>query len=208
MYAILARKCVAQSVKRDDSPRSGKVTLFFALRVSSNHFFFLFRFLLRIYIYMCIYLVQIFFFLVLLALCCRRCVNKRDRKWVTWENNIVIKLNFLSSSYETRWFRKYFLLFFFFFFFLPFFSFLSVWSLIRRFAVKRRVYLDFMGSWGELSWGEIYFIAFFLSLVLFERVDYERANLYALSKLKYSDFGGFATVWMKRTADNKNKSVP
>lgn len=75
---------MAQSVERDDSPRSGKVTLFFALRVSSNHFFFSFSFSPSyIYIYMCIYLVQIFFFLVLLALCCRRCVNKRDRKWVT-----------------------------------------------------------------------------------------------------------------------------
>lgn len=75
---------MAQSVERDDSPRSGKVTLFFALRVSSNHFFFSFSFSPSyIYIYMCIYLVQIFFFLVFLALCCRRCVNKRDRKWVT-----------------------------------------------------------------------------------------------------------------------------
>lgn len=49
--------------------------------------------------------------------------------------------------------------------------------------------MGFMGSRGELSWGEIYFIPFSLSLSLsrfmFERVDYERANLYALSKLKY-----------------------
>lgn len=52
---------MAQSVERDDSPRSGKVTLFFALRVSSNHFFFLFRFLLRIYIYVYI-LCKYFFF--------------------------------------------------------------------------------------------------------------------------------------------------
>lgn len=52
---------MAQSVERDDSPRSGKVTLFFALRVSSNHFFFLFRFLLRIYIYMYISCANIFF---------------------------------------------------------------------------------------------------------------------------------------------------
>lgn len=53
---------MAQSVERDDSPRSGKVTLFFALRVSSNHFFFLFRFLLRIYIYICVYILCKYFF--------------------------------------------------------------------------------------------------------------------------------------------------
>lgn len=53
---------MAQSVERDDSPRSGKVTLFFALRVSSNHFFFLFRFLLRIYIHIYVYILCKYFF--------------------------------------------------------------------------------------------------------------------------------------------------
>lgn len=53
---------MAQSVERDDSPRSGKVTLFFALRVSSNHFFFSFSFSPSyIYIYMYISCANIFF---------------------------------------------------------------------------------------------------------------------------------------------------
>lgn len=51
---------MAQSVERDDSPRSGKVTLFFALRVSSNHFFFSFSFSPS-YIYMYISCANIFF---------------------------------------------------------------------------------------------------------------------------------------------------
>lgn len=54
---------MAQSVERDDSPRSGKVTLFFALRVSSNHFFFSFSFSPSyIYIYICVYILCKYFF--------------------------------------------------------------------------------------------------------------------------------------------------
>lgn len=113
MYAILARKCVAQSVERDDSPRSGKVTLFFALRVSSNHFFFLFRFLLRIYIYICVYILcKYFFFSYSLLFAVVVASIKETGNGLREKIISMIKLNFLSSSYETRWFRKYFLLFF------------------------------------------------------------------------------------------------
>lgn len=52
---------MAQSVERDDSPRSGKATLFFALRVSSNHFFFSFSFSPS-YIYIYVYILCKYFF--------------------------------------------------------------------------------------------------------------------------------------------------